>query len=46
MNDAGAGFGADTNKITIFDREGREWAFEMASKQKVATDILNTIMPS
>jgi phosphopantothenoylcysteine decarboxylase/phosphopantothenate--cysteine ligase len=46
MNDVGAGFGSDTNKITIFDKEGREWGFEMASKQKVAADILNTIMPS
>lgn len=46
MRDLGAGFGADTNKISIFDKGGREWNFGPASKQKVAAEILNIITPS
>lgn len=46
LRDDGAGFGGDTNKITIFDREGREWSFDTASKKKLAAEILNTIIPS
>lgn len=44
LNDKGAGFGYGTNKITIFDKEGIESSFEMKSKEKVATDIINTIL--
>ncbi|GAB2835303.1 bifunctional phosphopantothenoylcysteine decarboxylase/phosphopantothenate synthase [Ferruginibacter profundus] len=44
LNDSGAGFGYDTNKITIFDREGKEYHFDTKSKQEVAKDIVNTII--
>ena len=44
LNDKGAGFGYDTNKITIFDKTGVESSFEMKSKEKVAVDIINTIL--
>jgi phosphopantothenoylcysteine decarboxylase/phosphopantothenate--cysteine ligase len=44
MNDAGAGFGHDTNKITIFDRSGGSRQFETKSKSAVARDIVNTII--
>jgi phosphopantothenoylcysteine decarboxylase/phosphopantothenate--cysteine ligase len=44
LNDAGAGFGHDTNKISIFDRSGGEINFEMKSKTAVAADIVNTII--
>ena len=44
LNDAGAGFGYDTNKITIFDRDGNEYAFDTKSKKEVAIDIVNTII--
>jgi phosphopantothenoylcysteine decarboxylase / phosphopantothenate---cysteine ligase len=44
LNDAGAGFGYDTNKITIFDREGKEYNFDTKSKKEVAKDIVNTII--
>lgn len=44
MKDEGAGFGGDTNKITIFDKSGAEWQFETKSKQDVAKDIVNTII--
>jgi len=44
LNDAGAGFGHDTNKITIFDNKGKEYPFETKSKKEVAIDIVNTII--
>jgi phosphopantothenoylcysteine decarboxylase/phosphopantothenate--cysteine ligase len=44
MNDAGAGFGVDTNKITILSRDGRELPFDTKSKQEVAKDIVDTII--
>jgi len=44
LNDAGAGFGVDSNKITIFDKRGGERTFETKSKKEVAADIVNTII--
>jgi phosphopantothenoylcysteine decarboxylase / phosphopantothenate---cysteine ligase len=44
MKDAGAGFGHDTNKITIFNKAGKEFSFEMKDKTAVAFDILETIL--
>ena len=44
LNDEGAGFGYDTNKITIFDKSGREYQFDTKSKTAVAADIVNTII--
>lgn len=44
LNDAGAGFGSDTNKITIYDREGSEFAFPLKSKTAVAIDIVDMII--
>jgi phosphopantothenoylcysteine decarboxylase/phosphopantothenate--cysteine ligase len=44
LNDPGAGFGYDTNKITIFDKEGSEYSFDNKSKTAVAKDIVNTII--
>jgi phosphopantothenoylcysteine decarboxylase / phosphopantothenate---cysteine ligase len=44
MKDVGAGFGHGTNKITIFGRDGVTHSFEMKAKEKVATDIINTIL--
>ena len=44
LNDDGAGFGFDTNKITIFDKSGREYQFNTKSKTAVAIDIVNTII--
>ena len=44
LNDAGAGFGHSTNKITIFDKKGNEFKFPLKSKKDVATDIVNTII--
>lgn len=44
LNDEGAGFGYDTNKITIFGKGGKEYHFETKSKTAVAADIVNTII--
>ena len=41
--DTGAGFGHDTNKITIFDKSGQVFSFEMKSKTEVARDIVDTL---
>lgn len=44
LNDSGAGFGHDTNKITIFAKNGAEWTYEQKSKQQVAVDIVDRIV--
>ena len=44
LNDKGAGFGSDTNKITIFDRSGKEIEFELLPKRQLADVIINTIL--
>jgi phosphopantothenoylcysteine decarboxylase/phosphopantothenate--cysteine ligase len=44
LADEGAGFGFDTNKITIFGKDGSERSFERKPKQQVAKDIVDTII--
>lgn len=44
LRDAGAGFGHDTNKITILRRDGSKTAFELKSKTAVARDIVAEIV--
>jgi phosphopantothenoylcysteine decarboxylase/phosphopantothenate--cysteine ligase len=44
MKDAGAGFGTDTNKVTLFTRDGQEFSFGVKSKQAVAADITDIII--
>ena len=44
LNDAGAGFGYDTNKISIIDKKGDITAFELKDKKDVAKDIVNKIV--
>jgi len=39
LNDAGAGFKKDTNKVTIIDRDLQKTVFELKSKEAVAHDI-------
>lgn len=43
LNDKGAGFGVDTNKITIFESNGRHTAYELKSKVDVAADIVDKL---
>ncbi len=44
LNDAGAGFGHDTNKIAILSKDNKVRNFELKSKEDVAVDILTTIL--
>jgi phosphopantothenoylcysteine decarboxylase/phosphopantothenate--cysteine ligase len=44
LNDTGAGFGHDTNKITIIDRQNRAAAFDLKNKKEVARDIVQAII--
>ncbi|MGB3007514.1 MAG: bifunctional phosphopantothenoylcysteine decarboxylase/phosphopantothenate--cysteine ligase CoaBC [Chitinophagaceae bacterium] len=44
LNDSGAGFGYDTNKITIFAKNGQEFNFAAKQKTEVAKDIIDTII--
>ncbi len=41
LNDSGAGFQNDTNKVTFFDKNNKEVKFELKSKKEVAADIVD-----
>jgi len=44
LKEVGAGFGCDTNKITIIDQNNNIDKFELKSKEEAARDILNKIV--
>lgn len=44
LRDTGAGFGTDTNKVTILLPDGTTKAFDLKSKSEVARDIIDTIV--
>jgi phosphopantothenoylcysteine decarboxylase/phosphopantothenate--cysteine ligase len=44
LRDKDAGFGKDTNKVTIFDRRGGERSFGLKPKAAVAKDIVDYII--
>jgi phosphopantothenoylcysteine decarboxylase/phosphopantothenate--cysteine ligase len=44
LRDAAAGFRKDTNKVTIFERNGKSHSFEAKSKKLVANDIVDLII--
>jgi phosphopantothenoylcysteine decarboxylase/phosphopantothenate--cysteine ligase len=44
LNDQGAGFGVDTNKISIIDKYGVKIGFDLKQKQEVAADIVNELI--
>lgn len=44
LRDEGAGFGKDTNKVTLFDKSGKEFDFELQSKQQVARHIIDSLI--
>jgi phosphopantothenoylcysteine decarboxylase/phosphopantothenate--cysteine ligase len=44
LNDKGAGFKKDTNKITIIDRHLEKTTYDLKSKTEVAKDICNKIV--
>jgi phosphopantothenoylcysteine decarboxylase/phosphopantothenate--cysteine ligase len=43
LNDKGAGFSHDTNKVSIFDKDNNSWDFGLKSKTEVAKDIVYLI---
>lgn len=43
MRDSGAGFGHDTNKVTLFFREGEPVALPLKGKDEVASDIMDNL---
>lgn len=44
LNDKGAGFGGDTNKISIIHKNKQIVDFELKNKKEVAVDIINEIV--
>jgi phosphopantothenoylcysteine decarboxylase/phosphopantothenate--cysteine ligase len=44
LNDPGAGFGHDTNKVTIFEKGGNELLYGQKPKQQVAKDIVDRVV--
>jgi phosphopantothenoylcysteine decarboxylase / phosphopantothenate---cysteine ligase len=44
LNEAGAGFGFSTNKVTIIDRYNNIDNFDLKSKEEVARDILDKLV--
>ena len=44
LNDAGAGFGKPTNKVTFIDKDFKIEPQELKSKEEVAIDIVNKII--
>ena len=44
MQDKGAGFATDTNKVTIIERSGNIHEFSLKSKEEVAEDICSIIV--
>jgi phosphopantothenoylcysteine decarboxylase/phosphopantothenate--cysteine ligase len=44
LNDIGAGFKTDTNKITIIERNGQKTVFELKTKEAAAIDICRKVI--
>jgi len=44
LRDEGSGFGYDTNKVTMIDRNNNIYKFELKSKEAVAADIIAKIV--
>lgn len=44
LNDKGAGFKTDTNKVTLISKDNKVLPFEVKPKKEVATDILQYII--
>ena len=44
LKDKGAGFGHDTNKVSVHSRDGKSVSFELKSKYEVACDLVDLWM--
>jgi len=43
LRDSGAGFGTDTNKISVFTRDGKTHNFDLKQKSEVALDVVELL---
>lgn len=43
LKDEGAGFGHDTNKVTVFSNQGKSWALTLKSKKEIAKEIIEIL---
>jgi len=44
LQDQGAGFSVDTNKITIIGKDNNQQSFELKNKKEVAADIVEKMI--
>jgi phosphopantothenoylcysteine decarboxylase / phosphopantothenate---cysteine ligase len=44
LKEPGAGFGTETNKITILDNKDQVFGFELKNKKQVAKDIADHLV--
>ncbi len=44
LNDKGAGFGTETNKVTFIDNKFNTEVFDLKTKEQVASDIINKVI--
>lgn len=44
LQDKGAGFRYDTNKVTLFTKDGQKQAYDLKSKEEVAMDIREAVL--
>lgn len=44
LQDEGAGFGKDTNKVNVFDKDGNEFESTLATKKEIASFIVDTLI--
>ena len=44
LQDKGAGFGTDTNRVTMMDRAGKMERYELKPKTQVATDLVDRVI--
>ena len=44
LEEEGAGFGSDTNRVTMIDRTGNADEFKLKPKHQVATDLVKRVI--
>jgi len=44
MQDEGAGFGTDTNRVTMIDRSGNTEKYTLKPKDQVASDLVRRVI--
>lgn len=44
LQDEGAGFGGDTNKVTVYTADNKTHHFQLSTKRKVAEDIVGVVL--